>query len=190
MSFNEKPVLGAHVINNVDPHPTSTTLLPPGLAVDNTSSSSLTPTCEQGLTPTEEYHHSSSHPFSAFYLHPTTRTSLEQNRSESKIHIRVHEQDLEAASSNFPSSEASRSNKECQVWPSKQQMDKKFRMMEKRNGCSPLRRLNKKQQIWAKILIALVVVGAAVGIGIGISRAVGGGVWKDENSQGRIGSGS
>lgn len=184
MSFNEKPAIGA-------PQPTPTTnLLSPGLAADNASSICLTPTSEQISTPTDEYHHSSSHPFSAFYLHPTTRTSLEQHRSESKIHVGVHEQDLEAASSNFPSSEVSRSHKECQVWPSKQQMDKKYRMMERRKGCGPLRRLNKNQKLWAKILIALVVVGAAVGIGIGISRAVGGGVWKDENSQGKIGSGS
>jgi hypothetical protein len=31
--------------------------------------------------------------------------------------------------------------------------------------------------MWAKIIIALLVIGAAVGLGVGISRAVGGGVW-------------
>lgn len=64
-------------------------------------------------------------------------------------------------------------------------------MMERRKGgCSPLRGLSKNQKLWAKIIIALVVIGAAVGIGIGISKAVGAGVWKNANSQGKIGSGS
>lgn len=192
MSLNEKPVTGAHVVE-ANVQSTSTNLLPPHCSFDNASSTtSLTPTYDQNSTPTEEYTPSSEHPFSPFYLHPTTRTSFEQHQSESKVHIRIHEQDdLEAASTNFPSSEVSRNHKENAVWPCNNQKHKRSLMMERRKGgCSPLRGLSKNQKLWAKIIIALVVIGAAVGIGIGISKAVGAGVWKNANSQGKIGSGS
>ncbi len=51
-----------------------------------------------------------------------------------------------------------------------------------------MRKLNKRQKLWAKIIIALLIVGAAVGIGIGISKAVGAGVWKSTNEQAPIGN--
>ena len=53
-------------------------------------------------------------------------------------------------------------------------------------GCALLERLSAQQRFWLKVVVALVVVGAAVGIGVGISRAVGAGVWKG----GKIGEGS
>lgn len=183
MSLNEKSVVGAQVNLN----PKSASLAPPSFITNNTSSSSLAPTFEQTSTPAGEYDATSSHPFSAFYSHPTTRTSLEQHLSESKVHIKVIEQDLEAASPHFSSLETSRNHKECAVWPCTKQMKKKSLMVQRNKGCSPLRGLPKTQRLWVKILIALVVIGAAVGIGIGISKAVGGGVWKNVNSQGQIG---
>ena len=60
-------------------------------------------------------------------------------------------------------------------------------MASKRRGGGPWSRLSKKQRILAHILIALIIVGGAVGIGVGISKAVGGGVWKSINSQSQIG---
>ncbi|MCJ1467411.1 hypothetical protein MMC07_006035 [Pseudocyphellaria aurata] len=189
MSSNEKSVMGAHVAANV-PSTSTNNLLPPNFSQDNASSTfSFTPTEDQ--TPTDENPPSARHPFSPFYLHPTTRTSLEQHQSESKVHIRVHEQDLEAGSSIFPSSEVSRNHKEHAVWPCNNQKYKNSSMKDMRKGgCGPLRRLSRKQRLVAKLLIGLIVVGAAVGIGIGISKAVGAGVWKNANSQERIGSGS
>lgn len=162
------------------------TLSPPTFTMDNSSSSSLSPSYGPPMTPTEEYN-PSSHPFSAFYLHPTTRTSFEQHKSESKIHIRAQEQDLEAASSTFPSSEVTR---DSEVWPCKQHLKKRALLVKRSKGCSPLSRLTQTQKFWVKLLIALVVIGAAVGIGIGISKAVGAGVWKNSNSQKKIGGGS
>lgn len=38
-------------------------------------------------------------------------------------------------------------------------------------------KMSKKQKILLQVLIALFVIGAAVGIGVGVSKAVGGGVW-------------
>lgn len=191
MSFNEKPVVVGHVVDG-GVQSTSANLLPPSASLHHASStSSLTPTFDQTATPTEEYTPGSEHPFSPFYLHPTTRTSLEQHQSESKVHIRIYEQDLEAASTNLPSTEVPRNHKEHAVWPcNNQKHQKSLTMKRRKGGCSPLRGLSKKQKIWAKTIIALVVVGAAVGIGIGISKAVGAGVWKNANSQSKIGGGS
>ncbi len=187
MSLNEKPIFGAHVVEADDGHRPHINLSPPKSSLDNTSSTSLTPTCEQTPTATEEYNPASSHPFSAFYLHPTTRTSFEQHKSESKVHIGVHEQDLEAASSTFRSSEVTRSTQDSEVWPCKQQTKKRYLIIKRSSGCSPLRGLTGRQRFWVKVVIAVLVVGAAVGIGIGISKAVGAGVWKNPNSQGNIG---
>jgi hypothetical protein len=81
--------------------------------------------------------------------------------------------------------------KDCAVWPGRQTILEKHRMMKKRRGgCNPMRNLNKRTKIWIKIIIALFIVGSAVGIGIGVSKAVGGGVWKTANSQTQIGSGN
>jgi hypothetical protein len=44
-------------------------------------------------------------------------------------------------------------------------------------GCKLFKNLTTKQRLWVKIIIALILVAAAVGLGVGISRAVGGGVW-------------
>lgn len=186
MTLNEKPTMGIQIVDVQGKHD-HINLSPPAFTMDNSSSSSLSPSCDPPMTPTEEYNSRSSHPFSAFYLHPTTRTSFEQHKSESKVHIRTQEQDLEAASTTFPSSEATR---DTEVWPCKQQLKKRALVVKRSRGCSPLSGLTQTQKFWVKLLIALVVIGAAVGIGIGISKAVGAGVWKNGNSQKKIGGGS
>ncbi|MCJ1253047.1 hypothetical protein MMC24_000854 [Lignoscripta atroalba] len=190
MSLDEKSVVGAQVIS-IDP-PAASTPDRPRLTLLGASPNTLdlTPTASQCPTPMEEYDPTSTHPFSAFYSHPTTRTSFEQLKSESKINIKIYEQDLEAGTRAQPSLDASRStNKECKVWPGKHQLIQKEIEM-KRRGCRPWSLLTNKQKVWAKILIALLIVGTAVGVGIGISKTVGGGVWKNVNSQSRIGDGS
>lgn len=149
-------------------------------------------------TPSEEYDATSANPFSAFYSHPTTRTSFEQLKcSSSKIAIRLYEADLEAGSRTRFSSEppfstlagvaGSRKSKECTVWPCRQELEQKSLATKQTRGCTPLRKLNGRQKLWAKILIALLIVGVAVGIGIGISKAVGAGIWKNNHEQTRIG---
>lgn len=190
MTLDEEPAMGIHIMDVQRKHD-HINLSPPTFNMDNSSgtsfTTSLSPSCDPPMTPTEEYNSRSSHPFSAFYLHPTTRTSFEQHKSESKVHIRTQEQDLEAASSTFPSSEVTR---DSEVWPCKQQLKKRALIMKRSRGCSPLSGLTQTQRIWVKLLIALVVIGAAVGIGIGISKAVGAGVWQNNNSQKKIGGGS
>ncbi|KAL9122392.1 MAG: hypothetical protein Q9187_001058 [Circinaria calcarea] len=185
MSHTQKPVIGAEVCSPSTPQR-------PRLCLQKSSTyispaQSLIPS--QAVTPTEEYDPDTSHPFSPFYSHPTTRTSFEQHKCESKTNIQIYEKDLEAGSTPHirQSSEPPRSVKECTVWPGRHQLLEKSHEMERSKGCSPLRRLNKKQKTWVKILIAMMIVGAAVGIGVGVSKAVGAGVWKNINSRTMIG---
>ncbi|KAF2842641.1 hypothetical protein M501DRAFT_993383 [Patellaria atrata CBS 101060] len=125
---------------------------------------------------------SSKNPFSAFYAHGDARRSLDESRNPSKSHLDV---DVEAASApisavstQVPKASVDGRVKECTVWPSKAALEEKERRRKKeRMWWDPMRNLNKRQKLWVKILIALFIVAAAVGIGIGISRAVGGGVW-------------
>jgi len=63
------------------------------------------------------------------------------------------------------------------MWPSRATLKAKKRQEKNAKSWNPLCRLGKKQKLAAQIVIALVIVGAAVGIGVGVSRAVGGGVW-------------
>lgn len=191
-TVSEKPITGVEII-----HPQVTTtpkIQRPLLSVqqpsdDGVSGQAITETVSRFPTPSEEYDPTSTHPFSAFYSHPTTRTSFEQLKHASKTHIAVYTHNLESGTLVRASSEPPTSNKECTVWPGKLQLQRKNLLMEKRRGCSPWRNLTKKQKLWAQILIAFIIIGAAVGIGVGISKAVGGGVWKSNNSQTPIGDG-
>ncbi|TKX25169.1 hypothetical protein C1H76_2399 [Elsinoe australis] len=83
--------------------------------------------------------------------------------------------------------------KECQMWPSRQTLKSKARQEKcerRRKNCFGLSKrwgeMPKQKRLIAKILIALVVIAFAVGIAIGISRAVGGGVWTGQNKQTQI----
>jgi hypothetical protein len=121
------------------------------------------------------YQENSRDPFSAFYCHPTTRTSLDMAKCETKGLVDVQNVDLEAARRK------STNNNDCKVWPGRPKKQKRHHHNSR--CCHPLRRFSKKTRLWIKILIALFVVALAVGLGVGISRAVGGGVWKGVDGQ-------
>ncbi|MCJ1366339.1 hypothetical protein MMC16_005467 [Acarospora aff. strigata] len=188
MPLNEKPAAGEIA------RPAPTANPPQKLHVERStedakSSLTLTPVASQCPTPNEEYDSTSTHPFSAFYCHPTTQTSFEQLKTESNVHIKVYETDLEAGHSR-KSVEPSRRSKDCTAMAGKNTLKKKKDNLLCRNKhrWNPMRKLSKKQKLWVKISIALLIVGAAVGLGIGISKAVGAGVWKSTNEQRPIGS--
>lgn len=191
-TINEKPMVGPQIIY---PQPTAvpTTqrqyLNVQEASHDGVSGQTDTETVSRSPTLSEEYDPTSTHPFSAFYSHPTTRTSFEQLKSASKTRIVVYTHDLESGTLARAPSEPPTSTKECTVWPGRNQLKRNNLLMKKRRGCSPWRNLSKKQKLWAQIIIAFIIVGAAVGIGVGISKAVGGGVWKSNNSQTTIGDG-
>lgn len=127
-----------------------------------------------------------SNPYSAFYKHPEARRSLDAaSAPQSKTHLglAVHERDLEhgvplsVASTQQPKVSVDGRVKECTMWPSRQAVIDKRKSYQRKRGCAFFRNMTNKQRLWAKIAIALLVVAAAVGLGVGISRAVGGGVW-------------
>ncbi|MCJ1288824.1 hypothetical protein MMC34_000354 [Xylographa carneopallida] len=190
MLLNEKE-FGMEVLSSPEPSP-ATTPTRPSLALQ------APPPFEQHLmasqcpTPTEEYDPTSTHPFSAFYSHPTTRTSFEQLKSAStaNVAIKVYETDLESGSRTRFSSEppASIANKECSVWPRHHQLVRKNKALKQSRGCSPLSKLSKKQKLLVKILIALFIVGAVTAIAVGVSKAVNAGVYKSNSQQTQIGS--
>jgi len=138
-----------------------------------------------------------SNPYSAFYKHPEalreTRPSLNHSAAPSKTHLGVHEVDLEGAVPLSVASTQQQSKmsvdgrvKECTMWPTRQAVLDKRKSYKRKRGCAFFRNLNSKQRLWAKIIIALLVVAAAVGLGVGISRAVGGGVWAGDGKSKEI----
>ena len=185
MSYFEKAPIGAQVVRAETLKPSNNHLALPNASMDNVSSRSLTQS--EIATPLEEYDPTSSHPFSAFYSHPTTRTSFEQAKSESRVNIKVYEQDLEAQSINPSTKEIAINVKECKVWPSAKSQYCNKNLGSVKQGRNPLKNLSKKQALLLKILIALFIIGVAIGLGIGISKAVGSGIWKNNNSQRPIG---
>jgi hypothetical protein len=137
----------------------------------------------------------SSNPYSAFYKHPEARRSLDASSAiQSKTHLDVHvaERDVEAglplstATTQQPKSSVDGRVKECTMWPSRQAVMDQRKTYKRTRGCNLFKNLTSKQRLWAKIIIALIVVAAAVGLGVGISRAVGGGVWAGDGKSKEI----
>lgn len=124
-----------------------------------------------------------SNPYSAFYKHPDARRSLDASSAQ-KQHLDVDARDLEtgvplstATTQAQPKISVDGRVKECTMWPSRQAVMDSRKTARRKRGPHFFRNLTSKQRLWAKIVIALLVVAAAVGLGVGISRAVGGGVW-------------
>lgn len=75
---------------------------------------------------------------------------------------------------------------DLQIWPTKhelEQRNKEDKKVEARRKWNFIGALPKKQKLYAKLIIGVVVIAAAIGIGVGISRAVHGGVFKSEGNQ-------
>lgn len=188
MVLDDEKQFGAEILPSAE-HPAKSTTARLHLTVEPIAGNSSTNS--QSPTPKEEYDPTSTHPFSPFYSHPTTRTSFEQLKSTSAVAIKIYETDLEAGSPvRYSSSQPPPCTKDCTAWPGKQHLKQKSLAMKKSRVCSPLRSLSKKQRLWVKILIGIVIVGLAVGVGVGISKATGTGVWKSTTQQAQIGEGS
>lgn len=146
------------------------------------------PSNESNLsTPAEkELGFDSSNPYSAFYKHPDARRSMDGASPTSKptLQVSVYERDTEAghplsaATTQAPKVSVDGRVKECTMWPSRQTILERKKMNQRAKGCNLFRSLSTKQRLWVKIFIALLVIAAAVGLGLGISKAVGGGIWK------------
>ncbi|OAL53214.1 hypothetical protein IQ07DRAFT_585157 [Pyrenochaeta sp. DS3sAY3a] len=137
-----------------------------------------------------------SNPYSAFYKHPEARRSMDASSApQSKTHLDIkgfEARDIEAgvplsaATTQQPKVSVDGRVKECTMWPSRQAVIDKRKTAQRTRGCAFFRNLTSKQRLWAKIVIALLIVAAAVGLGVGISRAVGGGVWAGQGKSKEI----
>lgn len=131
--------------------------------------------------------HDQSSPYSPFYDHsdaPAT-LSLQETNTPKKSHLTVYESDIEACLTETKSSMLSKkkTTNQCTVWPGQKALMDAKRVERRRGECwNPMRGLDKRTKLWLKVLIAALIVGIAVAVGLGISKAVGGGIWKQDNA--------
>ncbi|KAM0280049.1 hypothetical protein ACHAQH_004244 [Verticillium albo-atrum] len=73
------------------------------------------------------------------------------------------------------------------VWPGKEHWKQKAKTAKRNrhNTCNCLAHLSKRNRIIAKILIGLLIVGIAVGVGFGVSKPLGAPIWgvKDDEKR-------
>lgn len=113
---------------------------------------------------------------------PARSLSYDNMKSESKTNISYYEHDVEACRSNSMTNALSPysygpSQQPCSMWPGRKQLKDNRKALKKTRGCQPLARFDKKTRIMIKIAIGLLLVGLIIGVGVGISKAVGGGIW-------------
>ncbi|OCK95372.1 uncharacterized protein K441DRAFT_80314 [Cenococcum geophilum 1.58] len=196
MSADEKTAFGAVVETTTPSHLSQPTPPHSRSAPSHESTLSTIPSIKSTpVTPGEG--HDPTNPYSAFYSHPDARRSMDEQTPHSKTRLEVCEYDLESGSPisvtttvSPPKLSVDGRVKECTMWPSKQTMMERAKARKREQSCAPFRNLTRKQKLWVKILIALFVVAAAVGLGVGISRAVGGGVWAGNGHNKQIPNGS
>ncbi|XDG01863.1 hypothetical protein ABKA04_001478 [Annulohypoxylon sp. FPYF3050] len=71
---------------------------------------------------------------------------------------------------------------DCPVWPGQDHWRQKARAAKINNrSCQCMARLSQRNRIIAKVLIAFLIVGVAVGVGFGISKPLGAGIWQPKN---------
>jgi hypothetical protein len=204
MAANEKhePVtFGATIERSASPPfiPQQPLRSPPSKASTMSSATATATATADADQAKEEWAADPSNPYSAFYKHPEalreTRHDIHATNSHTKPHlgVAVHEHDLEqgvplsVASTQQPVKQSVDGRvKECTMWPSRQAVLDKRKSYQRKRGCAFFRNMTSKQRLWAKIVIALLVVAAAVGLGVGISRAVGGGVWAGQGKNKEI----
>lgn len=124
-------------------------------------------------------------PLSPFYDHSAAPISQQLTKADSKQHLGVYESDIEACitetKSNILSAKKT-ANTDCTVWPGQKALKEAKRAEKRRRECwNPMRGLGARTKFWLKIAIAAVIVGIAVGVGFGITKAVHGGVWHDDS---------
>lgn len=109
----------------------------------------------------EQYRAANEHPASL----PTTNSQTSQR---DKADIRIGVKRIQSSTS---------------VWPSRAELKKEAKLAKRerlRKNWHIFSDLPRKQRIAIQVLLALIAVCAAVGIGVGISRAVGGTTYKSE----------
>ena len=71
---------------------------------------------------------------------------------------------------------------DSQVWPDQSHWKQKAKEQKMKRSSSCLSRLSKRNRLIIKVLVVLFIVGAAVGIGLGISKPLGAAIWGQHQS--------
>lgn len=196
MPSNNQTTFGASVIQSDEKN---SMLPPPGF-----ESPSLSPAISRDSNSFQE--DKPLPPHSPFYQHPPASHERVQSihHTPAKLAPSNSEKDLEYGNvtpySHLTDEENPFSNKiavgasnpECTMWPTHQTLkqtrmaDKKQRRQGRTCGCGVVRdhwaECTKKQRLAIRIFIALLVCGAIVGVAVGITRSVNGGVWSGKGS--------
>ncbi|KAF7586124.1 hypothetical protein BBP40_009420 [Aspergillus hancockii] len=118
-------------------------------------------------------------PYSPFYRHATLPHSATERLTVQTKDSSLHPNsvnDIEIGDDPFRSSADSGNRRGSKLWK------------QKKRHCHWFRGLTKGQKMAVKGAIAILTVGTMVAIALGITAAVGGGVWKSDHQQGAIGS--
>ncbi|KAF7560994.1 hypothetical protein G7046_g3130 [Stylonectria norvegica] len=73
---------------------------------------------------------------------------------------------------------------DCQVWPGKDHWQQRAKAQKARNRCACMNKFNKlsrRNRIIVKVVVGVLIVGAAVGVGFGISKPLNAPIWGDKN---------
>lgn len=109
-------------------------------------------------------------PYSPFYRHATPNLALlSMNTSRPPIH------DLESGISRTHDSGRPHTTQSSRLWE------------PKRNCCEWWNNMERKKRTACEIAIAILILGGIVGVPLGITAGVGGGVWKSPYQRGRLG---
>ncbi|KAB8239519.1 hypothetical protein ETB97_000743 [Aspergillus alliaceus] len=112
-------------------------------------------------------------PYSPFYRHATPSIAAMERLNAPNKSPNIRTSDLE---SGWRPSDDSANRRSSKLWANK------------KRHCDWLRGMTRGQRIAVKAAIAILTLGTMVGIALGITSAVGGGVWKSDHQQGTIGS--
>ncbi|KAL8808293.1 MAG: hypothetical protein Q9182_000113, partial [Xanthomendoza sp. 2 TL-2023] len=153
-------------------------------------------------TDTEPYDPTSTNPFSPFYSHARA------SESKSRLHTRSSTADYDLEK-GFPANTTTNTNTNITIHPvpSTQSVvapahiqdpqQQPQRIPKKCGGKQSLlckseaknahgwwwrRKLSSRQRMCVRVLVAVVFIGAVTGLGVGVSKAMGTGVWKGANS--------
>jgi hypothetical protein len=187
MTENEKTTFGA----TIEPRPAS--LAPsadPYVITPTKTDSSLIDAPPSPLSATSSIpSHKPANPFNNLYNHSDeSKTTTDLKQARGNVVDLEAQRDLSLVRTE--SSRPTCSNKEDSMWPSLKAQKAKAKQEKRAKSCNPLARMGKKQKLIATLVIAFFIIGAAVGIGVGISKAVGGGVTKVGGGTRTIGNGN
>ncbi|KAK4212334.1 hypothetical protein QBC37DRAFT_194692 [Rhypophila decipiens] len=80
------------------------------------------------------------------------------------------------------STECTKGGTDCHVWPGQEHWRRKAKAAKmSRHNCNCLAHLSKRNRIIVKLLIGFLIIGIAVGVGFGVSKPLGAGIWRSEN---------